>query len=183
MNDKARIFLTQHLEEMTYVATAMEEMSGIYGESGEGGMGLFSQVFQKIAFSYLEMQAESTPQNFIEFIYDVTLSLNDLYRETVESFNYASKERLIHAIKEDMTSNMNWSLNFNGVKDDIDTILNACHFYDIRNGSRSSEKVSAAILGFSTDSISALADPPPQAREMHEKIKSYLSEKDSEVMS
>ena len=45
MNEKAKLFLTRHLEDISVVATAMEEISGIYGESGEGGMNLFSQVF------------------------------------------------------------------------------------------------------------------------------------------
>ena len=183
MNEKAKLFLTRHLEDISVVATAMEEISGIYGESGEGGMNLFCQVFQKIAFSYLETQAESTQQNFIEFTYDVTLSLNDLYQETVENFDYDSKKRLINAIKEDMTANMNWILDFNGIKDDIDVILNVCRFYDTRNGSRVGDKASAAILGFSTDSISALIVPPSLAKEIHERLKSYLAEKDPGLKS
>ena len=76
-----------------------------------------------------------------------------------------------------MTANMNWILDFNGIKDDIDVILNVCRFYDTRNGSRVGEKASAAILGFSTDSISALIVPPSQAKEIHERLKFYLDEK------
>jgi hypothetical protein len=183
MNEKAKLFLTRHLEDMTEVSIAMKEISIIHGEDGEGGIVLFGQAFQKIAFSYLGKEEESIMQNFIEFTYDVTLSLDDIYKETIESFDYETKKKLIYAFMEDMIDNMNWTLNFNGIKDDIDVILNVCRIYDARNGLRISDKASAAILGFSTDCISELGVPSSKSREIHEEIISYLAEEDSEINS
>jgi len=183
VNEKAKLFLTRHLRDMTEVSIAMKEISKIHEEDGEGGIVLFGQVFQKIAFSYLAKEDESTLQDFIEFTYDVTLSLNDAYKETVESFDYETKKKLVYAFMKDMIDNMSWTLNFNGIKDDIDVILNVCRAYDARNGLRISDKASASVLGFSTDCISALGVPSSNARAIHEKIKSHLAEKDSEIKS
>ena len=173
MNNQASIFLSKHLSTIINGANACALMCDIHGADGSESIGMFKQIFQKIGFASID--GVESPE-MVECIFDIDFSLDEENSNLVDEFEYESKERLVVAIKNDMSENMGWVYDETSINAGIDILLNVCLAYDNRNGTKLTGEICQAITDYSFLIQGLSCRMGESARQTHEAIRSHITE-------
>ena len=176
MNNQASAFLSKHLSTIISASDACALMCDMYGADGGESIGMFKQIFQKIGFASIENDETIESPEMIECIFDIDFSLDKENSTLVHEFEYESKERLVIAIKNDMSENMGWAYDETSINAGIDTLLNVCLAYDKRHGKNLTTEVCQVITDYSLLIQGLSCRMGESACHRHEAIRSHINE-------